>query len=150
MTSYQFKFNKILTVKEREKDEALAIYQDSVKKFKEAADHLYKLLKKKEDLQDFQSEQLRQGFSIHEVRHYQQFLTNIEKTISYYQELVINARNRMNWNEQNLQEKNIEVKKYEKIREKDFMQYQELVNDIETKRLDEISTMQYSFREGIR
>ncbi|RDI47457.1 flagellar export protein FliJ [Falsibacillus pallidus] len=148
--SYQFKFSKLLTVKEREKDEAQTVYQDSVKKFREVADHLYQLLKKKEDLQTFQSDQLERGLSIQEIRHNQQFLTNIEKTISYYQELVINARNRMNWNEQLLQDRNVEVKKYEKIRERDLIQYKEWMNHTESKQLDEISTMQFSFRNGTR
>ncbi|WP_433749733.1 flagellar export protein FliJ [Falsibacillus pallidus] len=148
--SYQFKFSKLLTVKEREKDEAQAVYQDSVKKFREVADHLYQLLKKKEDLQAFQSDQLERGLSIQEIRHNQQYLTNIEKTISYYQELVINARNRMNWNEQLLQDRNVEVKKYEKIRERDLIQYKEWMNHTESKQLDEISTMQFSFRNGTR
>ena len=39
-----------MMVKEREKDEALSIYNDSVKKFEDAAEKLYESLKKKEDL----------------------------------------------------------------------------------------------------
>lgn len=46
---YQFKFDKILSLKSREVDEAQVVYQDSVKKFEEAADRLYHLLKKKEE-----------------------------------------------------------------------------------------------------
>lgn len=44
---YEFKFHKILAVKEREKDEAVSIYQDSVRKFEEVAEKLYELLKGK-------------------------------------------------------------------------------------------------------
>lgn len=34
---YQYKFEKILTLKEREKDEALATYQKAVKRFENVA-----------------------------------------------------------------------------------------------------------------
>ena len=52
---YQFKFEKIMTVKEREKDEALSVYNESVKRFEDAAEKLYELLKQKEDLENYQS-----------------------------------------------------------------------------------------------
>ncbi|MFE7151723.1 flagellar export protein FliJ, partial [Heyndrickxia sporothermodurans] len=108
---YQYKFEKILSLKEREKDEALSTYQKSVKRFENVAEELYQLLKKKEDLLDFQTSKLETGLSIQEIRHHQRFITNLEKSIKHYQDLVINARNQMNWYEQKLQEKNIEVKK---------------------------------------
>lgn len=45
------------------------------------------------------------GFSIHEIQHYQLFVSNLEQTIEYQQRVVINARNKMQWHEQQLQEK---------------------------------------------
>lgn len=145
---YQYKFEKILTVKEREKDEALSTYQNAVKRFESVAEELYQLLKKKEELTDFQSQKLQTGFSVQEIRHYQRFTTNIEKSIHYYQELVVNARNTMNWCEQQLQEKNIEVKKYEKMKTKDFENYIDLLKLEENRQLDEISTQQFFHRTG--
>ncbi|QQZ07947.1 flagellar export protein FliJ [Heyndrickxia vini] len=145
---YQYKFEKILSLKEREKDEALSTYQKSVKRFENVAEELYQLLKKKEDLLDFQTSKLETGLSIQEIRHHQRFITNLEKSIKHYQDLVINARNQMNWYEQKLQEKNIEMKKYEKLKEKDFEKYLFLIQEMENKQIDEISTQIYFHRSG--
>ncbi|PTY85886.1 flagellar export protein FliJ, partial [Heyndrickxia sporothermodurans] len=112
------------------------------------AEELNQVLKKKEDLLDFQTSKLETGLSIQEIRHHQRFITNLEKSIKHYQDLVINARNQMNWYEQKLQEKNIEVKKYEKLKEKDFEKYLFLLQEIENKQIDEISTQIYFHRIG--
>ncbi|MDZ5473481.1 flagellar export protein FliJ [Bacillus sp. 31A1R] len=136
---YAFKFNKILSLKEREKDEAFSTYNDSVKKFEDVAQKLYELLKKKEDLELYQSTKLTNGLSVQEIRHHQQFIGNLEKTIEHQQKMVINARNRMSYFQEKLMEKNIEVKKYEKIREKDSIQFLEAVKSLEGKQMDDIS-----------
>lgn len=144
--NYHYKFSRILDLKEREKEEALSVYQDSVKKFEEVAEKLYELLKRKEDLEAHQSSQLETGLQIVEMRHHQQFIGNLEKTIHHYQKMVINARNRMNLYQEKLMDKNIEVKKFEKIREKDFVQFTEDLKGIETKQMDDISLQQYMYR----
>lgn len=102
---YQFKFDKILSLKSREVDDAQVVYQDSVKKFEEAADRLYHLLKKKEDLESFQSDRLIDGLPVQEIRHHQQFIGNLEKSIAHYQKVVMNARNIMNYQQVQLMEK---------------------------------------------
>ena len=56
--------------------------------------------------------------SVQEMRHYQQFVTNLENTIHHYQKLVIMKRNEMNEKQNDLTEKNIELKKFEKMKEK--------------------------------
>lgn len=147
--NYQFKFGRVLSLKEREKDEALSLYQESVKKFEEVAEKLYELLKKKEDLEAYQLESLQTGLPILEIRHQQQFIGNLEKTIQHYQKMVINARNRMNLHQEKLMEKNIEVKKYEKIREKDLGLFLKELKATESKQMDDISIQQFiSLNEG--
>ncbi|MCJ7839641.1 flagellar biosynthesis chaperone FliJ [Lederbergia sp. NSJ-179] len=146
--SYQYKFQKILMLKEKEKEESLNTYQESVKKFTTAAEHLYDLLKKKEDLEKFQSQELSGGLSVDKIRHYQHFIANLEKSIKHAQGLVIHARNVMNWHEEKLKESNIEVKKYEKLKEKSYQAYLEVVNKTENLNLDEFSSRQYFYRGG--
>ncbi|MGM0844598.1 MAG: flagellar export protein FliJ [Bacillota bacterium] len=141
--TYAFKFEKILSLKEKEKEEVRESYRASVEKFENIAQKLFDLLKKKEDLESFQTERLISGLSVQDIRHNQHFITNIEKTIEYYQGLVIQARNRMNWHEQKLSEMNVEVKKYEKIRENDFNRYKEILHSSESKLLDELAVMQF-------
>jgi flagellar protein FliJ len=142
--AYQFKFEKILSLKEREKEEVRESYRDAVEKFENIAQKLYNLLKKKEDLETFQTEKLVSGLSVQDIRHNQHFIDNIEKTIDYYQGLVIQARNRMSWHEQKLSEMNVEVRKYEKIKENDYNRYKQVLNASENKVLDELAVMQFA------
>lgn len=143
---YQYKFDKILHIKEREKDEAIAVYNESVKNFEEAAGKLYEFLKKKEDLHSYQASKLMNGLPVHEIRHHQHFLTGIEKTIEHYQKMVANARGRMGYYQEKLMEKNVEVKKYEKIKEKDFLSYKQNVKYLEGRQMDDISIQQFMNR----
>lgn len=144
--AYNYKFQKILQLREREKEETQTLYNESLKQFEEAAEKLYSLLRKKENLIDFQEAKMVSGFSIHEIQHYQLFVSNLEQTINYQQQVVINARNKMQWHEQQLKEKNIEVKKYEKIKEKDFEKFKESLLEEENKQMDEISAIQFMNR----
>lgn len=115
--------------------------------FEEVATRLYDLLKKKEDLISFQQERLTIGASIDEISHYANFIDSMEKTIADVQEKVVQARSKMNWHEQKLLEKNLEVRKFEKMREKDFDAFREEQNRIEAKQLDELSSLAYNKRE---
>ena len=143
---YQFKFEKILSIKEREKDEAFNVYNLSVKRFETAAEKLYELLKKKEDLEAYQSSRLVNGLPVQEIRHHQHFIHQLERTIEHYQQIVINARNHMNFQQEKLLEKNVEVKKYEKMKEKDRSTYAEHVRLLEGRQMDDISIQHFMNR----
>ena len=140
---YTYKFEKILTIKEKEKNDARAKYNDAQKSFEQVAEKLYNLLKKKEELIDFQQKKLSTGLSVQDIRHNQLFMDNLEKLIDQCQKEVIQARNKMNLQQERLKEKNIEVKKYEKIKEKDLQKYLEVVKVAENKQMDEISIQQF-------
>ena len=144
---YIYRFENILNVREQEKNETEIAYKESVRSFEEIATRLYELLKKKEDLIAFQQERLVTGSSIDEISHYARFLDSMEKTIDDVQKKVVQARTKMNWHEQKLLEKNLEVRKLEKMRERDFEAYKEEQNRLETVLLDEISSLTYNKRE---
>ncbi len=147
--NYQYKFQRILTLKEKEKDEVQEMYRGSIEKFETVAGKLYEFLKKKETLELHQVDKLQGGLSVQDIRHHQQFITNLEKTISYYQDLVIQARNRKNWYEEKLVDMNVEVKKYEKMKEKDLERFLQDIQSMENKQLDEVSVVQY-LKRGVR
>ena len=147
MSKYIYRFEKILDVKEQEKTESEIAFKESVQVFEEIATKLYELLKKKEDLLAFQQERLRIGSSIDEINHYSRFIDSLDKTIEDIQQKVVQARAKMNWHEQKLVEKNLEVRKYEKMRENDFERYKEDQLRIETALLDELSTIAYYKKE---
>jgi flagellar protein FliJ len=147
--SYQYRFQRILTLKEKEKDEVQEMYRGSIEKFEKVAEKLYEFLKKKETLEQHQETKLQNGLSVQHIRHHQQFITNLERTISYYQDLVIQARNRMNWCEEKLVDMNVEVKKYEKMKENDLHRFMQTNQQAENKQLDEVSVVQY-MKRGVR
>lgn len=45
--AYNYKFQKILQLREREKEETQTLYNESLKQFEAAAEKLYSLLKRK-------------------------------------------------------------------------------------------------------
>ncbi len=147
MSKYTYRFEKILVVKEQEKSESELAFKESVQVFEEIATKLYDLLKKKEDLITFQQERLKVGSSIDEINHYSKFIDSMEKTIEDVQQKVVQARAKMNWHEQKLLEKNLEVRKYEKMRENDFEHFKEDQLRTEAILLDELSTIAYYKRE---
>ena len=147
MTQYNYRFGKILVVREQEKNESEMAYKESIRVFEDIATKLYDLLKKKEDLINFQHERLQYGSSIDEINHYARFIDSLEKTIADVQQKVGQARAKMNWHEQKLLEKNLEVRKFEKMREKDFEAFKEEQQRIETIQLDELSSLAYNKRE---
>ncbi|MBT2603352.1 flagellar biosynthesis chaperone FliJ [Bacillus sp. ISL-53] len=146
---YQYKFEKILSIKEKEKTDALAKYNAALKKFEEVAEKLYKLLKKKEELLEFQQEKLRNGLSVQDIRHHQLFMDNLEKLLSLCQQEVIEARYKMNTQRDILMERNIEVKKYDKMKENDYLEFLDVMKEAENKEMDEISIRQY-LSKGVR
>lgn len=140
---YQYKFEKILNIKEREQSEAVNRYNQAIARFEEAAQKLYDLLKQKEDLEAAQQEKLLTGLSVIEMKQNQLFLGNLMKIIEHQQQIVMNTRNQMNFFQEKVRESTIEVKKYEKIKEKDFDNYLSLEKFEDSKQMDEISLQQF-------
>ncbi|MFS0879816.1 flagellar export protein FliJ [Metabacillus niabensis] len=143
--TYQFRFQKILDIKENEKEKSLAEYNQSVADFENVANKLYDSMKQKEVLEENTISKLNQGMSVQEIRHYQQFVTNLEKTISHYQKLVQLSRKRMTEKQMKLMQYNIEVKKYEKLKEKQKMSYTASMNQLENKHMDDLSIQSYMY-----
>ncbi|MCD7033780.1 flagellar biosynthesis chaperone FliJ [Metabacillus sp. GX 13764] len=141
--AYAYRFQKVLEIKENEKEKSLADYNRSVSEFENAAEKLYSCLKKKEVLEDAAHTKLKGGMTVNEMRHMQQFVINLDKTIEHFQKLVMISRNRMNEKQHDLMEKNSEVKKYEKMKEKHFQAYTEDEKTAESRHMDELSIQVY-------
>ena len=146
--TYQYKFEKILTVREKEKQDAYSKYTESLKKFEEVAGNLYEFLRRKEEMQAFQQLKMNEGLSVFEIRHHQRFMDNLEEMIRKNKKEVIIARNHMNKFQNILIEKNVEVKKYAKIREKDYDRFLDEVKMYENAQMDDISIQTYLSKEN--
>ncbi|REB09756.1 flagellar export protein FliJ [Sporosarcina sp. BI001-red] len=148
MKPYHYRFDKVLTFREQEKNETESAYKESIEAFEMIATQLYDLLKKKEDILVEQQEKMTNGFAVNEIHHYARFIESLEARIHSLQQKVIQARSKMNWYEERLLDKTIEVKKYEKMREKDRDAYQEEMEHKEAERLDELSTLKFRKNEN--
>ena len=147
MQAYKYRFDKVMTVKQQEKDQTEMAYKDATKLFEDIATKLYKLLKKKEDLIDFQEKKLTKGSTIDEIHHYSNFLSSVEKSIDETQQKVIQARSKMEWHKEKLIEKSLECRKYEKMKEKDYQSYRKEQDRLEMIELDELSSIAYYNKE---
>ncbi|KIL47718.1 flagellar export protein FliJ [Jeotgalibacillus campisalis] len=141
--AYQFRFDRVLTVREREKKEAEDRYRESIESFEGIAQKLYLLLKKKERMIEDQTVSIQNGIAVQSLRHGQAFLTNIEKSISYQQKLVMEARSTMQWHEQRVTDRNIEVRKYEKIKDKDKLLFTAKQRELDSQLMNELSMIQF-------
>ncbi len=147
MQAYKYRFDQVMNVKQQEKTQTEIAYKEATKSFEDVATKLYNLLKKKEDLIDFQEKKLAKGSTIDEIHHYSRFLDSIEKTINETQQKVIHARSKMEWHKDKLLEKSLEYRKYEKMKEKDFQKFQKEQDRLEMIKLDELSSIAFYNKE---
>ena len=141
--AYEFRLSKIMAIKSNEKDELLSQYNQSLQLFETAGERLYEKLKEKEKLIEQHTGKMKQGLSILEITSFQQFLISAERVIERLQQEVMFARQQMNLKKLKLEEKNIEVKKYEKLKKRDYDSYITAEKQLEAKQMDELSLQQY-------
>ncbi|MBY0026547.1 flagellar export protein FliJ [Priestia aryabhattai] len=141
--AYEFRLSKIMAIKSNEKDELLSQYNHSLQLFETAGERLYEKLKEKEKLIEQHTGKMKQGLSILEITSFQQFLISAERVIERLQQEVMFARQQMNLKKLKLEEKNIEVKKYEKLKKRDYDSYITAEKQLEAKQMDELSLQQY-------
>lgn len=147
MVAYQYKFAKVLTIREQEKVETEIAFKESIHVFEKVATDLYNLLKKKEDTINAQNELLQKGLSIDNMNHYSKYLETLEKRNEQLQKEVNQARVKMNWFEEKLLDRTLEVRKFEKMKERDYEFFKQEQNRIETIQLDEISALKFQNKE---
>ncbi|MGO4887780.1 flagellar export protein FliJ [Anaerobacillus sp. MEB173] len=140
---FDYTLQKILDVKKREKNAVEGEYQEATKSFEEVATNLYNLLKKKEQLEfDYQG-RLERGVMIGELQLSQSTIYLLENHINKVEVQTQQARNYMNSKKDELLEKSIELKKYEKMKELQYEQFVQHLKVEENKQMDEISTQQF-------
>lgn len=147
MKAYNYRFEKVLTYREQQKSETESEYKLAIDAFEIVATELYELLMKKENTLSEQQERLKTGFSIDGIHHYVRFIASLEKRVAEVQQKVMQARSKMNWYEDKLLERTIEVKKFEKMKENDREHHRVEMEYQETIRLDELSTLSFRARE---
>lgn len=136
-------FNKLLQLKEKDKNIAQKVYQDSVAHFEEVATELYALLKKKEIAEEAYLQQLQSTTNVTELNMNYEYIARLEKQIAELQPSLQQARGEMELKQQELTSAHIEVKKYEKIIDNKLEHEKFLNMENEKKQMDEISMQQF-------
>ncbi|ARF15319.1 flagellar export protein FliJ [Sporosarcina ureae] len=147
MTTFYYRFDKVLNLREQERDETEMAYKEAIEEFEKIATQLYDQMKKKENILEEQQQRMTTGFSIDDLHSYSRFINTLDLSIDHIQQEVMKSRSKMNWYESQLLEKNIEVKKFEKMKEIGKQQHNVEMEHVETNRIDELSTMKFRSRE---
>ena len=147
MTSYHYRFDKVLTLREQERDETEMAYKEAIEEFEKVATQLYDQMKKKENALEEQQQRMTKGFSIDDLHNYSRFINTLDVSIDHIQQEVMKSPSKMNWFENQLLEKNIEVKKFEKMKEIGKEHYDAEMEHVEANRIDELSTMKFRSKE---
>ncbi len=111
----QTSLSKLLILREREKDDAQKAYHLSMETFEDVASKLYKLLKRKENVEEEQDTILQTKITIEQLRIQNAYIEKLTKQIAKIQNEVQIARNDMELKQSQLTDAYIEMKKYEKI-----------------------------------
>lgn len=148
MKGYRYRFENVLSVREMEKSETEIEYQTATTDFERVATELYDLLRKKEQTIEEQQTHMMKGATIIDINHYMHFIDSLEKKIEKVQQEVIRARSKMQWLEQKLLERTLEVRKFEKMKEKDREKFKKEAEQIEAKQLDELSMTTFLGKEN--
>ncbi|MFC0188894.1 flagellar export protein FliJ [Fictibacillus aquaticus] len=141
---FQFKLEKVLGLKEKEKEAYESEFRLSVQKFEEAAHELYSLLKRKEEIENHADSQFHSKMFVNEIQSTQRFLLSMESKIHFLQKKVQAAREQMAFAQEKLLYKTVEVKKYETLKSKQKQEFQFLQSMMETKQNDEFSVLRYA------
>ncbi|PRO65229.1 flagellar export protein FliJ [Alkalicoccus urumqiensis] len=140
---FRYSLQKVLELKDREKNVAATAYNEAAASFESCATELYDHLRKKEELENGSIPQNGGTISIMEMQQRQKQLDFLKERIQDLQVKTQKARRDMTDKERFLQMKAVDVKKYERMKVKEQEKASSLEKHLEQKFLDEISVQQY-------
>ncbi|MBH0165875.1 flagellar export protein FliJ [Fictibacillus sp. 7GRE50] len=135
---------KVLSVKQKEKESIEQELGEAVQAFESIAEEIYSLLKRKEDIENQSNFTFQQRIIVNDLQNTQRFLLSMTNKIKELQPLLQRARERMQVIQQRLLQQTIEVKKYEKLKERQLSAYKVEVASYENKQNDEFSVLRFA------
>ncbi|ARK30998.1 flagellar export protein FliJ [Halalkalibacter krulwichiae] len=144
--AFQFTLQKIMQVREQEKNTVQVEYQEAVNQFEHIATELYELLKWKEQLEDYARKQVSSGTSIYHLQQNQMKILQLQQEIEHKQRATQVAREKMNQKQQVYITKSTELKKYEKMKQIKEEQFNEEEKRVELINMDELSLRLFANR----
>lgn len=141
--NFHFTLEKVLSVKENEKNMLEIEYRNAYQDFEQIAKALYDFLQQKETLERKQLDGMTKGTAIEEIRKLQISVELLERKIDHYEVLYRNARQYAEQKKGLLLEQAIDVKRYEKLRDLEYDKFLKKNKAEEMSKLDEISTIRH-------
>ncbi|SDJ72419.1 flagellar export protein FliJ [Sediminibacillus albus] len=136
-------FEKLLDVREKEKQEAQKAYKQSVEDFEVVASDMYHLLKQKEDAEQAYHNDIHRSATVTTLSSHFSYIEKLKQKINQLQVSVNQARNLMDDRQGKLTDAYIEAKKFEKMIEVKKAKLHAAIKSEEDKQMDEISVTQF-------
>lgn len=140
--AFTFNLEKVLEVKEREAAKSRKGYEEAAGAFESVGYELYEWLKARETLGESQTQDCETGTTIAALQSKQLARTNIETAIQHCEVKTNAARHTMVKRKKEWQTATIEVKKYEKMRDRKWEEHVREMKKQEQKLMDELASRQ--------
>ncbi|EZH67247.1 hypothetical protein DH09_04750 [Bacillaceae bacterium JMAK1] len=141
--TFSFSLQKLLQVKEKERDEQQKQFEVSRKQFEDAGYRLYHLLRDREQMIVGVEGYTTSGTTIAALQTAQMASERMGKEILHVQEIANDARAKMKVQKDALRYATIELKKLEKLKVKQHETYRQEEKLSEQQQLDETATLLY-------
>ncbi|MCO7125996.1 flagellar export protein FliJ [Sporolactobacillus shoreicorticis] len=136
---FEYRFERVMKLAENEKYNLEVQYKRLFDEFESLARKLIELMDLKEKAQTELQNQMSQAITIDQMKMGITDVNTMDSLIDETNKRYIRAKARVEDFQTKLQEKAMEVKKYEKIKEKQQSIYRRLTQKAEIKRMDEIA-----------
>jgi len=138
--AFEYRFERVMKLAESEKQNLEAQYKRLFDDFERLARKLIELMDLKEKAQTDLQKQMSQAITIDQMKIGITDVNTMDSLIDVTNKRYIRAKVRLEDFQTRLQEKAMEVKKYEKMKEKQQMIYRRLMQKAEMKQMDEIAS----------
>ena len=139
MRGYQFPFQKILEVKEKKREQEEVNYAKILKQLDQESLRLTQLVDSKENLLSEIVDLQRNKVAIMAINQSQDYINYLNKQIASQKNNIARIKNSLSHKQQQLIELKVDEKKWVKLSEKKFREYQYAVDLEEQKETDEIA-----------
>jgi flagellar protein FliJ len=135
-------FNKLIDAKQREKQTILDYYNELKERFEEVGNTLFSLLNKEEQAKKNMNKLIEKG-NVSEIQKQTQFIQQLVPQIKQQETLYQQIKDQLHIEELKLVNKNVEMKKFEKVKGKKIELFNQSIKEKESKEMDEISINQF-------
>lgn len=139
MRKFNFTMQKVLNLKEKNREQEEWNYARILQALNEERDILTKLLLEKEEQQDLILENQQKGVSIETINLHQSYIQHIEDSIKHQTRKISKLEQNLSEKQQELLLLKIDEKKWLKLKEKKFNEFIVKENQIEQIEIDEIA-----------